>query len=107
MQPAAGLKLRGDIGLLFGDDSGTNTAQRVHWVDRETNVVNDTPTEAEFFPDRWGTWELLGADGKKSANVEPASAPNKTMSLKASATAEVRPIEGCGAVIDSIRTERS
>lgn len=56
----AGLKLRGDIGLLFGDDSGANTAQRVHWVDRETNVVNDVPTEAEFFPDRWGTWTLLG-----------------------------------------------
>lgn len=64
INPAAGLKLRGDIGLLFGDDSDTHTAQRVHWVDRETNVVNDIPTEAEFFPVRWGTWRLLGSDTK-------------------------------------------
>ena len=32
--------------VLFGDDAGTNTAQRVHWVDRETNVVNDIPNVA-------------------------------------------------------------
>lgn len=64
IQPAGGTKLRGDIGLLFGDDTGANTLQRVHWVDRETNVVNDTPTEAEFFPERWGTWTLQDESGK-------------------------------------------
>lgn len=61
IQPRSGATLRGDIGLLFGDDTGANTAQRVHWVDRETNVVNDVPTEAEFFPERWGTWMDIGA----------------------------------------------
>ena len=56
--PKPGLTLRTDLAILFSDDIGTATAQRVHWVDRETNVVNDTPTEAEFSPTRWGTMTL-------------------------------------------------
>ena len=56
--PQPGAIFRADLGLLFADDSGANTAQRVHWVDRETNVVNDTPTEAEFVPARWGKFLL-------------------------------------------------
>ena len=39
VQPRTGATLRGDLGLLLGDGTGANTAQRVHWVDRETNVV--------------------------------------------------------------------
>ncbi len=56
--PKPGLTLRGDVAILFSDDTGAMTAQRVYWVDRETNVVNDTPTEAEFSPARWGTFTL-------------------------------------------------
>ncbi len=58
VKPAAGLKLKGDIGILFADDTGARTAQRVQWADKETNVVNDQPTEAEFLPSRWGTFLL-------------------------------------------------
>ncbi|HND51221.1 MAG TPA: hypothetical protein PLV92_02450 [Pirellulaceae bacterium] len=77
IQPAGGTKLRGDIGLLFGDDTGANTLQRVHWVDRETNVVNDTPTEAEFFPERWGTWTLQDESGKTTRVAPPKPLPTK------------------------------
>lgn len=56
--PTSGQSIKADIGLLFGDETGTRTAQRVHWVDKETNVVNDVPTEAEFSPARWGTMTL-------------------------------------------------
>ncbi|MCX7888080.1 MAG: hypothetical protein N3B01_12620, partial [Verrucomicrobiae bacterium] len=58
LSPQSGLQLKADIGLLFGDDTGSRTSQRVHWVDKETNVVNDVPTEAEFSPSRWGTITL-------------------------------------------------
>ncbi|MFO0871944.1 MAG: sugar-binding protein [Pirellulales bacterium] len=82
LRPAGDQRLRGDVGLLFGDDSGASTAQRVHWVDRETNVVNDTPTEAEFFPERWGTWTLRDGTGKSAGTntqsppaTRPSSAP--------------------------------
>jgi len=56
VSPKSGDKLTADLGVLFGDDTGRSTARRVHWSDRETNVVNDLPTEAEFAPARWGTW---------------------------------------------------
>ncbi len=56
--PSAGLKLKGDIGMLFADQTNGNIGQRVQWADKETNVVNDEPTEAEFFPAKWGTFEL-------------------------------------------------
>ena len=56
--PRAGMKLRGDLGILFGDDTGSLTARRVQWVDQETNVVNDVPTESEFSPARWGEFLL-------------------------------------------------
>jgi len=39
-------------------DAGARTAQRVQWADKETNVVNDLPTEAEFSAVRWGDWTL-------------------------------------------------
>lgn len=58
LQPAAGAEMKGDIGILFGDDTGMRTAQRIQWADKETNVVNDVPTEAEFEPNRWGTFVL-------------------------------------------------
>lgn len=58
LTPQPGRTLIADLGLLFSDDTGATTVQRVHWIDPETNVVNDTPTEAEFNPSRWGTWLL-------------------------------------------------
>jgi len=58
VKSSAGMKLKGDIGILFGDDTGARTAQRVQWADKETNVVNDLPTEAEFSAVRWGDWTL-------------------------------------------------
>jgi len=79
IRPEPGLTLRGDIALLFSDETGAATAQRVHWVDRETNVVNDTPTEAEFSPARWGTWTLDSPDGAKTsppgANSQSSAPP--------------------------------
>ncbi|MDZ4815659.1 MAG: sugar-binding protein [Verrucomicrobiota bacterium] len=58
IQPSKGLKLKGDIGMLFGNADGVTIGQRVQWVDKETNTVKDEPTEAEFFPAKWGTFNL-------------------------------------------------
>lgn len=58
LTPKSGDRIAADLGVLFGDDTGRATARRVHWADRETNVVNDLPTEAEFAPARWGTWTI-------------------------------------------------
>jgi hypothetical protein len=59
--PRDGLTLRGDVEALFGRQAGGGVERIVRWVDRQTNVVNDTPTEAEFFPGRWGTLKFAGS----------------------------------------------
>lgn len=56
--PTEGMELPGDVGVTFGTATGDDTDQRVQWVDTQTNVVNDVPTESEFFPARWGTFVL-------------------------------------------------
>jgi len=58
LKPGAGTKFKADIGILFSDPTGGNIGKRVQWVDKETNVINDEPTESEFFPAKWGTFEL-------------------------------------------------
>ena len=58
LTPRPGLKLRGDLGVIFGRETTNYVDHIVRWVDKQTNVVNDVPTEAEFFPSRWGTFTL-------------------------------------------------
>jgi hypothetical protein len=50
----AGRPLRGDVGVLFSDASGTATVLRAYYYNRDTAVVNDLPTEARLVPARWG-----------------------------------------------------
>jgi len=57
--PEPGRELRGDVGVIFGrSDATTHIDRIVRWVDDQTNVTNDLPTEAEFFPERWGDFVL-------------------------------------------------
>jgi len=59
IRPKAGMELKLDVGIILGrNDTTTHVSQRSQWVDSQVNVVNDVPTESEFFPDRWGTATL-------------------------------------------------
>jgi hypothetical protein len=60
LKPRDGLRLRGDVEVIFGGGQTSRVERIIRWVDRQTNVVNDTPTEAEIFPARWGTFYLGG-----------------------------------------------
>ncbi|MFO0825118.1 MAG: hypothetical protein U0792_18685 [Gemmataceae bacterium] len=53
-----GLRLRGDIGLLWGNEAGLATERRAYLFNRgpAAAVVSDTPTEAELHPAEWGVW---------------------------------------------------
>jgi len=53
-----GLRLRGDVGILFSNEGGLLTEQRVYLFNRKGNVVADTPTEAELTPALWGQFVL-------------------------------------------------
>ncbi len=56
--PQAGLKLKGDVGALFGDSDGTQTISRQYWSNKATGLVNDIPGEADLSPNLWGTFTL-------------------------------------------------
>lgn len=52
--PRTGLVLSGDFGVTHGDASGSDTALRSHWSNRETGLVNDEVFELMMSPKRWG-----------------------------------------------------
>jgi hypothetical protein len=58
IKPVSGLKLAGDVGVLFGNAGGTETIARHYWSNQSTNLVNDVPGEAELTPKLWGSFEL-------------------------------------------------
>jgi len=50
----AGLKLRGDFGVIYGDAGGTINIFRNYWSNRATGLVNDVPGEIMLSPNLWG-----------------------------------------------------
>ncbi|MFA7235132.1 MAG: hypothetical protein WC076_13590, partial [Terrimicrobiaceae bacterium] len=56
LQPASGLVIKGDIGVLRGD--GVRTLQRAYWANKASGLVSDTPSEAELTPQLWGTFQF-------------------------------------------------
>jgi hypothetical protein len=57
LTPKSGLRLKGDVGVLFGD-GGTQTISRQYWSNRATGLVNDVPGEADLDFKAWGTFTL-------------------------------------------------
>lgn len=55
--PKSGLRLKADVGVLFGD-GGTQTVSRQYWSNKATGLVNDVPGEADLEPKAWGTLTL-------------------------------------------------
>lgn len=53
--PKAGLKLKMDVGVLFGNSGGTATISRQYWSNKATGLVSDVPGEADLAPQLWGT----------------------------------------------------
>jgi hypothetical protein len=59
LSPKAGLKVRGDLGILRG--AGGETMQRLYWSNKATGLMNDVPGEAQLTPGSWGEWEFVAA----------------------------------------------
>ena len=52
LKPKAGLRLKGDLGVLRGN--GTETSARSYWSNKATAITADVPSEAELQPALWG-----------------------------------------------------
>ena len=57
LTPAAGRRIKGDLGVLRGN--GFQTMQRVYWANKASGITADVPSEAEVTPGLWGQWELM------------------------------------------------
>ncbi len=55
LAPTPGLALRGDFGVTFGNETGDDTALRVHWSNQATGIVADEVYELMLQPANWGT----------------------------------------------------
>ena len=49
------IQLKGDFGVIYGDDSGSVDQLRSYWSNQATGLVNDVPGEATVVPRLWGT----------------------------------------------------
>lgn len=53
-QPAAGVVLKGDVGVIYSDAGGSRNAFRLDYANKDTAIVNDIPSEARLEPSKWG-----------------------------------------------------
>jgi hypothetical protein len=58
IEPAEGLRLKGDIGATFGDPAGKDTVLRVYWANQATGIVADEVAELMMQPALWGAFEF-------------------------------------------------
>jgi hypothetical protein len=56
--PAAGLVLRGDVGVTHGDLAGQRTRLRTFWSNQHTGIVDDAVFELQMEPKNWGELTL-------------------------------------------------
>jgi hypothetical protein len=56
-KPQSGQTVKMDVGYLFGNAPGTQSAARAYWMNNgfSANVVNDIPNESRLEPAEWGT----------------------------------------------------
>jgi hypothetical protein len=54
LKPAAGLKIRGDVGATHGNKDGNDTALRTYWSNQSTGLVSDEVFELQMVPKNWG-----------------------------------------------------
>ena len=56
LRPQRGGTLRGDVGVLRGQNGAT--VARVYWSNKATAIVSDVPSEAALAPQNWGDIEM-------------------------------------------------
>ncbi len=73
--PKLNTKIRGDVGVLLGDEHGLRTVERRYWAAKNQTVVADTPTEVRATPILWG--ELYVTDADPTVKFGPDAGTNE------------------------------
>ena len=56
--PVPGTTLRGDVGVIYSDDTGTKNILRSYWSNRNTSLTADVGEEARLTPFEWGEMRI-------------------------------------------------
>jgi len=56
LNPAATPRIRGDVGRVLSDQTGTRAVARLYWSNHNTAITADLPSEARLQPNLWGTF---------------------------------------------------
>jgi len=59
MEIKPGMDVAADLGATFGDQSGSDTAKRLYWSNRNTGIVNDEVFELRLEPRNWGKFVFV------------------------------------------------
>lgn len=58
LNPAQTPSIRGDVGLVVSDQTGTRAVDRIYWSNPNTKTVADVPTEARLQPNLWAEFDF-------------------------------------------------
>jgi len=50
--------LVGDVGVIYGSESGNGARLRLYWANKETAITSDVPSEAALAPANWGQFRF-------------------------------------------------
>lgn len=56
LDPERTPELRGDVGRVISDQTGTAAVDRIYWSNKDTRTMADLPSEARLQPALWGTF---------------------------------------------------
>ncbi len=71
IDPAKWDTLKGDVGVVYADETGDNRALRLYYYNQDTSMTADLTTEATLQPGNWGDIELpLGPNLLKNGDFE-------------------------------------
>jgi hypothetical protein len=78
LNPATtGWTLRGDVGVIYSDTTGSNRSLRLYYYNKKTNITSDLSTEATLQPAEWGPIQLsLGKNLLENGGFEYPLASN-------------------------------
>lgn len=60
LKPYRGVRFRGDIGVLYSDQGGMSTVNRVYWSNKASHITSDVPSEVQIHPETWGHFLCVG-----------------------------------------------
>jgi len=72
-------QLRGDVGVVYSDETGRDRELRLYYYNRNTHVVSDLTTEATLQPAEWGVIQFpLGKNLLRNGSFEGPFAEQET-----------------------------